>query len=110
MYILGGFVLKILIVLFFSILVLSGCGHNEDYALQDSYNNSSYNNTTNDTNTTNKITADEFPKPQELAETNLCSFSTKVSQKDPNRQTNITIACESLNGITVKARRNFFFL
>ena len=110
MYILGGFILKILIVLFFSILVLFGCGRNEDYTLQNLYNNSSYNNTTNVTNTTNKITTDEFPKPQELTETNLCSFSTKVSQKDPNRQTNITIACESLNGIIVKARRDLFFL
>ena len=39
----------------------------------------------------------------------LASFSTKVSQKDPDRQTNITLACNSLNGIVVRAGETFSF-
>lgn len=39
----------------------------------------------------------------------LSSFSTKVSQKDPDRQTNITITCNSLNGYIVKAGETFSF-
>lgn len=39
----------------------------------------------------------------------LSSFSTKISQKDPDRQKNITIACNSLNGIIVKAGETFSF-
>ena len=44
-----------------------------------------------------------------IKEEPLCSFSTKVSQKDPDRQNNITIACKSLNGIVVKAGETFSF-
>ena len=39
----------------------------------------------------------------------MATFSTKVSQKDPDRQTNITIACNSLNGTIVKAGETFSF-
>lgn len=39
----------------------------------------------------------------------LASFSTKISQKDPDRQTNITITCQSLNGIVVKSGETFSF-
>lgn len=44
-----------------------------------------------------------------IIEEDLCSFSTKISQKDPDRQTNITIACQSLNGTIVKAGEIFSF-
>lgn len=39
----------------------------------------------------------------------LSSFSTKISQKDPDRQTNITLACNSLNGFILKAGETFSF-
>lgn len=47
--------------------------------------------------------------PSEPIEEPLSAFSTKVSQKDPDRQTNITICCNSLNGIIVKSGETFSF-
>jgi len=44
-----------------------------------------------------------------IVEEPLTSFSTKISQKEPDRQTNITIACNSLNGYVVKAGETFSF-
>lgn len=44
-----------------------------------------------------------------FTEETLSSFSTKISQKDPDRQTNITLACNSLNGFTLKAGETFSF-
>ena len=39
----------------------------------------------------------------------MSTFSTKISQKDPDRQNNITLACTSLNGFIVKAGETFSF-
>ena len=49
-------------------------------------------------------TLDTVPSEEPLA-----AFSTKVSQKDPDRQTNITITCQSLNGTVVKSGETFSF-
>lgn len=49
-------------------------------------------------------TPDTIPSEEPLA-----AFSTKVSQKDPDRQTNITITCQSLNGTVVKSGETFSF-
>lgn len=63
-------------------------------------------------NTTNYNT-EKLSKSDTYSEKNteepLSSFSTKVSQKDPDRQTNITLACNSLNGIIIKAGETFSF-
>ena len=83
-------------------LFLTGCtnssSNNEDI---------NYNTQRLATNTSNSISNVEFS--QEPSEEPLFSFSTKVSQKDPDRQTNITICCNSLNGIIVKAGETFSF-
>ena len=52
---------------------------------------------------------DNKPKSSEPTEESLATFSTKVSQKDPDRQNNITICCSSLNGFVVKAGETFSF-
>lgn len=49
------------------------------------------------------------PNDNKIVEEPLSSFSTKISQKDPDRQTNITIACNFLNGYIVKAGETFSF-
>lgn len=46
---------------------------------------------------------------KEITEEPMSSFSTKISQKDPDRQNNITLACQSLNGYVVKAGETFSF-
>ena len=89
-------------LLFFMItcsIFLTGCGNNAKPAENiNDYNSTklSYENNRTDNDTTPK-------------EETLSSFSTKVSQKDPDRQNNITIACQSLNGTIVKAGETFSF-
>lgn len=91
-------------------IFLAGCSNNSKPAENiNNYNTTklSYGNessvNTND-NSIENITSDNTPKEEPLA-----SFSTKVSQKDPDRQNNITIACQSLNGTIVKAGETFSF-
>lgn len=85
---------------------LTGCSNNAEPAENvDEYNATklSY---TDENNSNENQTSTENTTPQEEP---LASFSTKVSQKDPDRQNNITIACQSLNGIVVKAGETFSF-
>lgn len=77
-------------ILISSLLLLTGCGNNNITAENVEYNTESL----------------SYSEPIEEP---LSSFSTKVSQKDPDRQTNITICCNSLNGIIVKAGETFSF-
>lgn len=90
-------------ILFFLMLGLSifltGCTNNSSPSENINYNTQKL--STND-NTYNDIAEEPTEEP-------LSSFSTKVSQKDPDRQTNITICCNSLNGIIVKAGETFSF-
>ncbi len=93
--------MKILLFLIVGMSIfLTGCGNNDIPAENiDDYN-------------TEKLSAsDTSPNKasNEPTEEPLSSFSTKVSQKDPDRQTNITLACNSLNGIIVKAGETFSF-
>lgn len=91
---------KILFLIIGLSLVLTGCGNDNKNSSGD-YNTQRLAITNNGNNSNNENT--------EPVEEPLASFSTKVSQKDPDRQTNITIACNSLNGIVVKAGETFSF-
>lgn len=59
-------------------------------------------NTTNTTNSMNQITA---PKK----ETEIAQFSTKIHNKDPERQNNITITCKTLSTKEVAPGETFSF-
>ena len=76
---------KFIFILITSVLFLTGCGDKSD----DNYNNqkASYNTERLSTSNKNSNTPDE-PKEEVLS-----TFSTKISQKDPDRQNNITLAC-----------------
>jgi len=93
------------ILLFFIIgltIFLTGCGDNSNNNNQ----NTRYN--TERLSTENNISITK-PNDNKIVEEPFSSFTTKISQKDPDRQTNITIACNSLNGYIVKAGETFSF-
>lgn len=125
--------MKFVIVVFLcSLVFLTGCSNtNSNNSNNHNSNNVSNNSTTNNsnnavnnsannitnTNTDNTVNSAEnidsntegsasSSQPQEEV---LASFSTVVSQKDPDRQTNITLACGALNGTIIKAGETFSF-
>lgn len=93
--------MKIIIVLVMLTFFLTGCS-NQSTKEPDNVGNYS---------TQNLSLSKENSKPQnaELIETDLATFSTKISQPDPNRQTNITLTCQALNGTIVKMGETFSF-
>lgn len=101
--------MKFILSLIFCFIFLTGCGNKSNNNTTDE--NLDYNTerlSASDTNSnTDSNTSSDIPK--EVKEEPLSSFSTKVSQKDPDRQNNITLACNSLNGIVVKAGETFSF-
>lgn len=101
--------MKIILILFFCIFILTGCGYNKtnfDNSLNYNTESLSVQEATQNVEFLNYNIVDT---PIVSKEEPLSSFSTKISQKDPDRQTNITIACNSLNGIVVKAGEIFSF-
>ena len=103
--------MKIFLAFMISLMFLVGCS-------STSNNNASSNNTANennDYNTERLATNSEanlnssVDNSTQIKEEPLSAFSTKISQKDPDRQNNITIACNSLKGTIVKAGETFSF-
>lgn len=94
--------MKIFIALVITVILLTGCGNKS---------NENPSNTESSYHTQNLAFSKETPTipKTEPIETELATFSTKISQPDPNRQTNITLTCQSLNGIIVKAGETFSF-
>lgn len=83
------------------------------FAVKDSRNNKVVDNSVGDnaiysekSNITNKV----VDKPKvEIKEEKLSSYSTKIIDKDENRQNNIRLVCETLNGHIVKSGEEFSF-
>lgn len=96
--------LKFVLSLIFCLFFLTACGNNSNNTTAE---NMDYNTERLSTSNTNSSTPSNVSK--EVKEEPLSSFSTKISQKDPDRQNNITLACNSLNGIIVKAGETFSF-
>lgn len=96
--------MKIIIYLFLCALILTGCSNN----INQSENLNNYYAEKLSQETPAKVEEQNIVSNPPVEES-LSNFSTKVSQKDPNRQTNITIACQSLNGIVVKSGETFSF-
>lgn len=104
-------------LLFISLLIcctlyLSGCSNNAPEEKVNNYNTHklSIDTPINNSSIEKNITIPESSKTtNEHTEETLSSFSTKISQKDPSRQKNITLACSALNGIVIKAGETFSF-
>lgn len=101
--------MKVLILIIISCsILLTGCSNNST----PSENSGEYNTkslSVNNETQEKKDNENEETKSTTPTEEPLSSFSTKVSQKDPDRQKNITLACNSLNGMIVKAGETFSF-
>ncbi len=93
--------MKIIISLIVLTFFLTGC-NNQNTKEPDNVGNYS---------TQNLSLSKENSKLQNIEpiETDLATFSTKISQPDPNRQTNITLTCQALNGTIVKMGETFSF-
>lgn len=74
-----------------------------NYQAEKSTTNINVANQTNTTNTTNQIK--ETPK----TETEIASFTTKIYNKDTERQNNITITCKAINSKEIKPGETFSF-
>lgn len=92
--------MKIILSLIIYILFLTGCNSNTSSEDIGNYSTKSLAIIKGEDNNVEKKEAVEEP---------LSAFSTKVSQDDPDRQNNITITCNSLNGTIVKSGETFSF-
>lgn len=110
---------KVLIILMFLSLFLSGCGNNNSSENQELNNNytasritaTNDNNTNTNSNMESNNTAINNVESIDNTETEIASFSTKIyTPNDSARQTNIKLTCSELNETIVKSRRNFFVL
>lgn len=91
----------LIFVFIFLCFILVGCSSNNTV---NNINNSNHNNLNiqNSTYNTEKLSV-------EPREKTLSSFSTKILDKDTNRQTNISITCSVLNATIVKPGETFSF-
>ena len=98
--------MKVLLFLIISLSVfLVGC---DDSSNNDNQaNNTNYSTERLSSSKENLNTNDDTD--EKVTEEPMASFSTKISQKYPDRQNNITLACQSLNGYIVKAGETFSF-
>ncbi len=81
------------------LVILTGCSNNT--------HNSNNNYSTNKLSTNGST--EEKPINFEPTETDIASFSTNIMYKDEERDNNMEIACEELNGTIVKAHETFSF-
>ena len=83
-----------------------------NYQAEKSSTNINTNNTNTDTNTnTNTNTDSSEPKQPEQpkVETEIAAFSTKIYNKDSERQNNITITCKAISGKEIQPNEVFSF-
>jgi len=90
--------LKFLVFFILCLVLLTGCNNNSSpINNENNYNTEQL--STNETESFNIVPTEET----------IASFSTKILDKSSNRQNNITIACNSLNGLVVKSGETFSF-
>lgn len=90
------------------LLTLTGCSINKSDNNNNGNKNNNYETTKLSTNTQNAQNNNE-QKNIEPKEEDLASFSTNIQYKDENRQNNMDLACQELNGTIVKAHETFSF-
>ena len=96
---------KIIIVLLFGLVFLSGCTN------QNSNNNNNYNasRTSNVENTINQIESNIIEEQEPKQPEEISSFSTTIFDKSAGRQNNIGITISKLNGVVINPGEEFSF-
>ena len=72
-------------------------------------NTSNYQAQRSSTNTPSNSTNTNIANPVSKKETEIAPFSTKIHNKDPKRQNNLTITCNTLNSKEINAGETFSF-
>ena len=72
-------------------------------------NTSNYQAQRSSTNTPSNSTNTNIANPVSKKETEIATFSTKIHNKDPKRQNNLTITCNTLNSKKISAGEIFSF-
>ena len=104
-----------ILLLFLFIFTLSGCSFNKSSEENNVETNSAEENLTKEystektgTNSTNN-TIEITKNITSVTEEEISNFSTKIYTKDSNRQNNLSITCNTLNGTEVKPGETFSF-
>ena len=107
-----------LLVVLIAVAVYFSVNNNKNEENSYQANRTSSADTQNDNNKTNDEQNNEsskednenkIDKEQQYKEEQLSTFTTKIYSKDSERQNNIKITCNTLNGTTVKAGETFSF-
>ena len=72
-------------------------------------NTSNYQAQRSSTNTSSNSTNTNITNPVPQKETEIATFSTKIHNKDPKRQNNVTITCNNLSSTEIKSGETFSF-
>ena len=72
-------------------------------------NTSNYQAQRSSTNTSSNSTNTNITNPVPKKETEIATFSTKIHNKDPKRQNNVTITCNNLSSTEIKSGETFSF-
>lgn len=96
---------KLIILLFISIFLLTGCG-NQDINNNTANNNTQVNRTNTESETTNNTTNTIEPPVQEVE---VSTFTTKIYTKEEGRQNNMRITTSKLNGAVIYSGETFSF-
>lgn len=98
--------ISLIIVLFFIALSLSGCKNNSDN--NNSVNNSKIN-IFSDNNVSGNVS--NYAEPIEVVKEEISSFRTKLTKdySDKDRDSNIELACSTLDGTIVDSKETFSF-
>lgn len=72
-------------------------------------NTSNYQAQRSSTNTSSNSTNNNIANPVPQKETEIATFSTKIHNKDPKRQNNVTITCNNLSSTEIKSGETFSF-
>lgn len=87
------------------LLFLTGCSNNVSNNNGSENDNEDYSTSKLSTN----ISSSKENKTTEPTETDISSFSTNIMYKDENRENNMSLACNELNGTVVKSGDTFSF-
>ena len=101
--------MKLVLSLIICFMFLTGCKNNTVSNPADNINSYNSQSLSYSENFSNNSIENSDVLPDVPVEETISAFSTKISQKDPDRQTNITITCSSLNGTIVKSGTTFSF-
>ena len=97
--------ISIFFIMIIIMFALSGCNNNSNTKNQN--NNSSSSEQTDNT-ATNKISYERLSENKKTEEP-ISNFTTTIYDADEERQTNMTLACNTLSGTVVKSGETFSF-